>query len=254
MSIGISAGTGALIAGTAAAGTGVASALIGKGAAEDAAKKQQQSADAATQLQREMWQHNLSDVAPWREAGVRSLRQLSDINGLRSDFTRDFTMDDFQKDPGYDFRMKEGQKAIERSAAAKGGLQSGGTLKALARYGQDYASNEYQNAYSRFNADRDRRFNRLSSLAGLGQTANQMSSAASSGYANNVGDILMNNANAQGAAGIAGANAWGNSLNNIGRLGMDLYSMNQMQNWMDTWAKNQGAGGGASYGANMEYK
>lgn len=56
----------------------------------------------------------------------------------------------FQKDPGYDFRMQEGQNAIESSAAARGGQLSGATLKALAKYGQDYASNEYQNAYGRY--------------------------------------------------------------------------------------------------------
>ena len=68
----------------------------------------------------------------------------------------------FQADPGYGFRLSEGMKALERSAAARGGLMSGGTGKALQRYGQDLASQEYGNAFQRFQQDRAAR-------AGLGQ-------------------------------------------------------------------------------------
>jgi len=68
----------------------------------------------------------------------------------------------FQADPGYGFRMSEGLKALERSAAARGGLVSGGAGKALQRYGQDLASQEYGNAFQRFQQDRAAR-------AGLGQ-------------------------------------------------------------------------------------
>ena len=68
----------------------------------------------------------------------------------------------FQADPGYGFRLSEGLKALERSAAARGGLMSGGTGKALQRYGQDLASQEYGNAFRRFQEERAAR-------AGLGQ-------------------------------------------------------------------------------------
>jgi hypothetical protein len=121
----------------------------------------------------------------------------------QGDLTRDFSMADFQKDPGYQFRMQEGQKAIERSAAARGGLNSGATLKALSRYGQDFASNEYTNAYNRFNSDRDRRFNRLSSLAGIGQTASGQLMQAGQNYGNNVSANQIGYGNAAGAANIA---------------------------------------------------
>lgn len=52
-------------------------------------------------------------------------------------------------DPGYDFRMNEGMKALQRSAAAKGSLLTGGTAKAMTQYGQDYGSNEYDKIYNR---------------------------------------------------------------------------------------------------------
>lgn len=191
-------------------GLGLLGAKMTGDATKDAAALQAQSADRATALQENQYNQTRADNEPWRQAGIGALSGMQD-----ADFSRDFTGADFTKDPGYDFRMQEGQKALERSAAARGGLQSGGTLKALSRYGQDYASNEYQNAYTRFNADRDRRFGRLSSLAGVGQAANSAVGAAGQNYATNAGNNMMGAANAQGAAGIAGANAWGNAATGV---------------------------------------
>jgi len=148
------------------------------------------------------------------------------------ELTRNFTMADFQKDPGYDFRMQEGQKALERSAAASGGLMSGNFAKELAKYGQDYASNEYGNAYNRFNNDQTNRFNRLSSISGFGQNANAQIGQAGQNYANQVGQNMMGAANAQGAAQIAGANAWGNTIKNLGNIGMSTAAMADQKNWM----------------------
>jgi hypothetical protein len=81
---------------------------------------------------------------------------------------RDFGVQDFNVDPGYLFRLQEGQKALDRSAAASGNLFSGGTLKASQRYNQDFASNEYGNAYNRYQNNRQTRYNMLSGVAGLG--------------------------------------------------------------------------------------
>jgi hypothetical protein len=149
------------------------------------------------------------------------------------ELTRKFTNDDFVKDPGYDFRMKEGQKALERSAAARGGLNGGAQMKALSRYGQDYASNEYGNAYNRFTNDQTNRFNRLSAVSGLGQAAASQMGQAGQNYANQVGQNMMGSANAQAASGIAGANAWGGALSNIGQSAMGVVANNQQQKWMD---------------------
>lgn len=213
------------IIGGAIAGVGsIAGAAIGSNAANKAAKRQESAAKQANRLQKEMFDIQRADQQPWRQAGIGALSQLGN-----QDFQRDFTMNDFQKDPGYQFRLDEGLKAIQRSAAARGGLQSGGTLKSIGRYGQDYASNEYQNAYNRFNADRDRRFNRLSSLAGLGQTANSQVAQAGQNYANQFGNNTMGAANAAGAAGIASANQWGNALSGIGQNFMNIAMRPQAQ-------------------------
>ena len=116
-------------------------------------KRLENAANQANQTQLYMYNQQKEMMDPWVSAGLENMKTLKSEMG---DLSRTFTMDDFQKDPGYQFRMDEGTKALERSAAARGGLSSGSTLKALTRYGQDYASNEYQNAYNRFNADRDR--------------------------------------------------------------------------------------------------
>ncbi len=221
--------------------TGIAGSAIQAGAAGRAARGQQDAANKANQMQWDMYQQTRSDQEPWRQAGQKALGDMGN-----ADFQRDFTAGDFQKDPGYDFRMAEGQKALERSAAARGGLQSGGTMKGLARYGQDYASGEYQNAYNRFNGDRDRRFNRLSSLAGMGQTANSTVDNAGMNYANQAGQNAMGAANAKGAAGMASAGAWGNTLSGIGQLGMEGAMMSKMSspNWMSQTESSMGGGGG----------
>ncbi len=174
----------------------------GNNSASDMALEAQRNATAsANHLNKYIYEQNRADQQPWRDAGLGAL------GGLQGDdYKKDFTMADFQADPGYAFRMAEGQKAIERSASARGGLNSGATMKALTRFGQDTASSEYGNAYNRFNADRDRRFNRLSSLAGIGQTATNQVQAGGQSYANNYGQNVMGMANAQGAAAIGQAN------------------------------------------------
>lgn len=58
--------------------------------------------------------------------------------------------DNVQMDPAFQMRLQEGQKALERSAAARGGALGGAALKGITRYAQDYTGNEYQNAFNRY--------------------------------------------------------------------------------------------------------
>ena len=120
-----------------------------------------------------------------------------------------FGMDQFNADPGYAFRMSEGMKAIERSAAARGGLLSGSTLKGITRFGQDTASNEYTNAFNRYQTERQARLNPLQSLMGMGQT----SSNALTGAAGSLGQGIGQAYAAQGAARASGYNNSASALN-----------------------------------------
>lgn len=184
--------------------------LTGANNARDSAIGAQTSAtDKANQLAKEMFDTQRADLAPWREAGATALGTLTNE---MNDLGRSFTASDMMTDPGYQFRMDEGTKALERSAAARGGLMSGATGKALARYGQDYASNEYNNAYNRFNNDRDRRYNQLAGLSGVGQTTSSQLANNAGQYGQQVGSNLMGLGNAIGAANISTANMNSNLL------------------------------------------
>lgn len=169
--------------------------LLGTNKTSEALAAQQASSAEAARIQKQMYDQSREDLQPYREAGYKALGGMQD-----ADYSRDFTMADFTKDPGYQFRMDEGQKALERSAAARGALSGGATLKGLTQYGQNFASNEYNNAYNRFNADRDRRFGRLSSLAGLGSSANAQGVQANQVYGQGASDIATGLGNAQAAA------------------------------------------------------
>jgi len=122
-------------------------------------------------------------------------------------------MADFQADPGYAFRLGEGQKALERSAAARGGLLSGGTGKALQRFGQDYGSQEYTNAFNRYQTERAARLQPLQSLAGVGQTATNTIGQAGQTMASNVGEAIGSGAAARASGYVGTANALTGGLN-----------------------------------------
>lgn len=134
------------------------------------------------------------------------------------EFNRSFTLEDFEKDPGYEFRRDEGRRALEGSAAASGGLFSGATGRRLERYGQDYASGEFSNAYNRFNTDRTTRFNRLATLAGVGQTATGATAAAGANASNNISDTIIGQANARAAGRVGQANAVNDGIQTLGNF------------------------------------
>lgn len=110
-------------------------------------------------------------------------------------------------DPSYGFRFQEGQRALERSAAARGGLLSGGTGRKLTRYGQDYASTEYMN-----------RFNRLASIAGMGQAMTSGMGQLGYGYSGNMGNIIGGIGASQASGYLGQGSAMGGSLQNLAFL------------------------------------
>ena len=87
-------------------------------------------------------------IKDWEAGRARFIQENPGSQG-DGRLLRDFTNADFVKDPGYEFRMAEGEKGINRALAARGGFDSGSALKALNRFNQDFASNEFGNAYNR---------------------------------------------------------------------------------------------------------
>ncbi len=185
------------------AGAVVGSAVIGASAANKAAKTQASAANRAAELQNEQYQQTRQDQMPWMQAGKAALDKLTP---LATNYQK-FGMDQFQADPGYAFRLSEGQKALDRSAAARGGLISGAALKAAGRYGQEMGSQEYMNAFNRYQTERAAQLNPLQSLAGVGQTTAANLGTAGAANAANVGNLMTSGAAAQAAGYVGGANA-----------------------------------------------
>jgi hypothetical protein len=195
------------MAGWIAAAT-VGSALIGANSASRAASTQAAAADRAAELQREQFERQVELQAPFREAGVRALPELE----TASRYTP-FGMKQFTADPGYGFRLAEGQKALDRQAAARGGLISGGALRAAQRYGQEMGSQEYTNAFNRYQTERQARLNPLQSLAGVGQTSVAQLGQAGQAMATGVGEAGGQAAQARASGYMGGANALSQGLN-----------------------------------------
>ena len=198
---------------------GVGAYLGGKeqaNAARDAAGASADAAQVQANLQRYMYDQTRSDQAPWREAGQNALSQLNAGTAAGGDLMRSFTMADYEADPGYAFRQSEGMKALERSAAARGGALSGGAMRGLQRFGQGLASEEYGNAFNRYQTNQTNRFNRLASIAGLGQASNTATGQAGSNYANTIAGISQANATNQGNAILAAGNARASGYAGIG--------------------------------------
>lgn len=220
--------------------------------------------DDTLKLQREMFNKQVENLSSYKAAGETGQTRLLDLLGLSKNkdapgygsattafkvegfdpktLFNEFNAKEMEQDPGYAFRLAEGQKAIERSTAARGGLQSGAALKAAAEYGQAMGSQEYGNAYNRFMANKafksqefSNAFNRftteranqlapLQSLQGVGQ-------AAAAGQANAAGNLASGGSQAIQNAGAGTSAAYGGYGSATGNI-----------------ASNLGAGTSAAYG------
>ena len=225
-------GIEAAIIGSAVVG-GLASRSAAKaqaGASRDAANAQLQATREANSLQERIYEENVARQQPFLRTGTQFFNRLAALQRGGPEAAEQF----LQMDPGYGFRLSEGMKALERSAAARGGLLSGGTGRALTRYGQDVASQEYGAAY-----------NRLAGLANVGPQAAGIMSNLGQQYAGAVGQNLMagGQAAAQGilGAGAARGSAYMGTANTLaGGLGQYLqYQQNQQ-----LLSQLQGGGGG----------
>jgi hypothetical protein len=239
--------------------------------ADRAAELQRESSREALALQQRMYEESVARQQPYYQAGTNALAQMQGLTGaMPAAFSYGAQQPaafagqvDLTRDPGYAFRLREGLKAMERGAAARGGLISGAALRAGQRYGQDLASQEYGNAYNRslteYNAARQREgeeynraltgynaarmresegYNRLAGLAGVGGTTAQQLTAAGqqygqqagnllSGTASNIGNIMMGQGQTAANAALARGSAYAGGLNQLGYLAGRYYGQPQ---------------------------
>lgn len=186
----------------------VGSAVVGGVSTYLSSKEQskaiRQGADAETQLgyenldfQKEQAAQQREDFAPWRNIGQDALDKI--WAGVKSGAFIPGNID-VTKDPGYQFRLDQGVKGLDQSAAARGRLQSGAQSKAITDYAQNYASNEYANAYARDAQAKATKYNILSNLSTTGQAAAAGQAASSAQLATNAGNIYANMGTAQNEA------------------------------------------------------
>lgn len=198
------------------AGAAVGGAVSQKRAADKAAKAQTKASQASINAQKESEDKALALQRPFFNAGYAANAALLDLTGVdRSKLgpgegeapgspgdLSAYQKYNYQMDPGYQFRMDEGIKALDRSAAARGTLNSGGQLRKLTRYGQDYASNEYQRVYDR-----------IAQIAGFGRGASSDSSNLVFNTGQGVSGALVNAGEARASGFAASGNAIANALN-----------------------------------------
>ena len=186
-------------------------------------------------FQQRMYDQTRADFAPYRDSGTANLNQLNTLLGIggntnAADFgrfkTADFTPEMFKAgmDPGYGFRMSEGLKAVDRQAAARGGLISGNALKASQAYGQDMASQEYGNAFNRYQTIRGNTLQPFQAGAAAGQSAAAMQGQSNANFGNAgsqaFGQFGQGASSAYGNAGNAMNTAFGNyGANTTGVMG-----------------------------------
>lgn len=203
------------------AAVGVVSNAVSANSAKDA---QVGAANAADNLQQSEFDQTRADQAPYRTAGYSALSRMSDLLGLSGNtsaagygsLTTPFTGASVATDPGYQFGLTQGLNSAQNSAAAKGGLYSGATLKALTQYGNDYATTKFDDAFNRDQTTNTAEYNKLAGVSGTGQNATTQVDSAGATVAANQGSNLIGAGNARGAADIATGNALTNGLNQAG--------------------------------------
>ena len=182
---------------------------------------------------RDVLDRQVATYDPYNKAGLAGQNRLLEYLGIGGDkatadygkfATAEFTPEAFAagQDPGYGFRVKEGLKAIDANAAARGGLISGAALKAAGRYGQDMASQEYQNAFNRYQISRAGTLSPYQSLQGTGFNAATGISNALGNYST-AGANAISNYGTQGLGAIGGygaaaggaAGGYGTNLSNV---------------------------------------
>ena len=242
---------GAVIGAAVSIGTSLIGASSQKSAAKKAASQQQAAADRDIQQQQQQYNQAREDQAPFLDAGRQAQYNLAYLMGNipegmtreQLDTTANKNLGEFgylsksfdgnyQADPAFQRRLEEGQKAIERSAAARGGLLSGATQKALNEFAQSVASDEYAQAYNRYVTEQTNLYNSLAAQAGLGSRTAELLTTSGQNTANQIGDYTTQSGNAQAAGTVSAANAWQSGLSGAGSTLSNFFKSKEFAKWL----------------------
>jgi hypothetical protein len=248
----------AIIAAGIGAVTNIAGGAIAAGGAKKAARAQEQAARDAQAANERMLERQIGLQEPFRQAGMTAQDEIMKLLGIGGDasaegygsLAKPFGTEQFEQDPGYAFRQAEGMRALERSASARGNLLSGGTLRGIQRFGQDLASQEYGNAFNRYQIERNARLNPLQSLMGAGQSATNVMTGNVGQSSQNQQANIMNAGQARASGYVGQANALGGALSSIGQAAASFPLLNAQIGYY-----NRGSAGGPanSFMSRQEY-
>ena len=239
-------------------------------AASSAAQTQANAAKSAARQQREMFDITNAQQAAGRGAGYEGFNTIRSMlpgqyttydeqgkptgTATGTDYlTHQFTAQDFQNnmDPGYQFRLQQGMMAAQNQANQAGGLIGGNAMRGLQDYAQGLASQEYANAFNRYQTQRSNIYNTLASIAGLGQASQAQSNQMAQNLSNNLTGLTTAAGAAQAAGQIGAANAISGGLQGLG----SSYALSQMMQRpaynpaasLNSWANSQSGYGAADY-------
>jgi hypothetical protein len=250
------------------AGATVVSGVLGSNAAENAAETQANAQRESARLQKEMFDIQNKQQTGFRSAGQQGLAQIGalgsgqyqtydeagnpvgDLKTGSGYLTKQFTPQDFAEgiDPGYAFRLKMGQDQAMRQANLGGGAISGNALTGLQDYTQGQASQEYGNAFNRFQTQRGNIYNTLASIAGLGQTSLGQTGTAGTQAGANIGQAISNAGSAAAAGQVGSANAISGGIQGAAN---QYYLNNLLKPQGQTFIDNSGWSGGGSGTVNV---
>lgn len=198
-------------------GSAVVGGVISSSNTNKAISAEQNATNQADQTQMAMYNQNRDDLAPYRAAGQQALGQLQGMESQGFNYNQN-------ADPGFQFQMQQGQDAINRATANRGGILAGSTLGALDQYSQGLGNSAYQSAFNRYQGQ----IGDLQSLAGLGAGATNSTVSSGTNTANQVGSNYMNLGAGTAAGTLSNSNNMVGSLNNMGNQFMNYSLMNQM--------------------------
>ena len=200
-------------------GSAVIGGALSYAGSKSQAKAASRAGDAQAQVQWDMYSQGREDLAPWREAGERSLADLERVQGTYEGAVMD--PNQYKQSPGYNWLEQQGRAAINRQSAAQGQFGSGRHQKDLVQYGQGLALQDYQGYLGRLES----LMNRYAGTSQVGQTASGQIAGLGANAANQVG-------NAQYASEINQGNARTGLYQNLSNIGTNATNQFMLNNYL----------------------
>jgi hypothetical protein len=195
----------------------------------------------------EGWAPDAATFARIAAGAPEEIKALDAVGPDSGSLMKKFTSADLAADPVYNsglqFGLDQGTQGINNRAVAQGGYDSGATLKALTRFGNDYGSTKANESYNRYTQDQTNIYNKLAGISGTGQVAAGQVQAAGTNAANNISDLYTQGGNARAAGIVGGANAWGGAAQNVAGAANNAYNNYNSNQTLQALLKKYNGGG-----------